>query len=130
MPLVRAFVAALLVLSAVSCGWLADPSRTCTEQATDYGPGFSVAGAFATTAGRVRSLYPTANQLIPEGVEPDGETVILCYLDGELPKGPPPIGGGEIEPNFDRAVVAVVNETATPLLMGYRDDIAVRDPSE
>lgn len=127
---VKALVSWLLAISVAGCGWLADPAGTCAEQAADYGRDFTVAGAFATTAGRIRSLYPAARQMIPDEQEPDGETVILCYLDGELPKGPPPIGGGEIQPSFDRAVVAVVNETGTPLVMGYRVDIAVTDPND
>ena len=122
----RGVVLAVLAVAVVGCGWLVDPGRTCAEQAADYGPDFSVAGAFTTTVGRIRTLYPTAGQQIPE----TGETVVLCYLDGELPKGPPPDDGGEIPPSFDRAVVAVVNETAIPLVLGYQDDIPVTDPTE
>lgn len=55
----KALVSWLLTISVAGCGWLTDPTRTCTEQAADYGPDFSVAGAFATTTGRIRSLYPT-----------------------------------------------------------------------
>jgi hypothetical protein len=75
-------------------------------------------------------LFPTAGPQIPEEEEPDAETVILCYLDGELPKGPPPNDGGEIPPSYDRAVVAVVSETAVSLVLGYQDDISVIDPNE
>jgi hypothetical protein len=116
----------LLAIVVVGCGGLVDPASTCAEQAADYGPGFSVAGAFATSAGRIRSLYPTAGEQLPE----TGETIVLCYLDGELPNGPPPDDGGAIPPSFDRAVVAVVNGTAVPLVLGYQNDIPVADPTE
>jgi len=120
---------AILAVSVAGCGWLADPPRTCVQQAAEYGPDFSVAGAFATTASRVRSLYPTASEVLPETDGADGETVVLCYLDGELPKGPPP-AGDEIPPSYDRVVVAVLNEMGTPLVMGYQVDIQVTDPNE
>lgn len=108
---------AFLTVAMVGCGGLVDPGRTCAEQAADYGPDFSVAGAFATTAGRIRTLYPTAGQQIPD-------------IDGGLPKGPPPDNERKIAPSFDRAVVAVVNETAIPLVLGCQDDIPVTDPTE
>lgn len=122
---IRVVILPLLAVALAGCGWLVDPASACAEQAADYGPNFSVAGAFATSAGRIRTLYPTAGEQIPE----TGETIVLCYLDGELPKGPPP-DGGAIPPSFDRAVVAVVNETAVPLVLGYQNDIPVADPTE
>jgi hypothetical protein len=116
------------LIARLSFDWSDDPGQTCAEQAADYGPDFTVAGAFATTAGRIRALYPTAAEQIPEAGQPDGEAVVLCYLDGELPKGPPPDDGGEVPPTFDRAVVAVVNEISVPLVLG-QDDIPVTDPT-
>jgi hypothetical protein len=120
-----AFVA-LLAVVLTACGWRVDPVTTCTDQAADYGPSFSVAGAFAASAGRIRQLYPAAGEQVPE----TAGTVILCYLDGPLSKGPPPENGGAIPPSFDRAVVAVINDAGVPLVLGYQADIPVADPTE
>ncbi|MGI8828279.1 MAG: hypothetical protein ACR2I5_00715 [Candidatus Limnocylindria bacterium] len=121
---------ALLAVLVAGCNWLVDPARTCSDQAVDYGSGVEVSGAFVTTAARVRSLYPNAAQMIPEAEEPDHALIVLCYLDGALPKGPPPTEDGQPPPSFDRAVIAVVGETGIPLTMGYQEHIRVADPNE
>lgn len=122
-------LAPLTVLLLASCGLLSDPAGTCANAAAEYGADFEVAGAFATTAERVTAIYPDAPQQIAASGAADDEGVTLCYLDGELPKGPPPDDGGVIPRSFDRAVVAVIRDVSVPLVLGYAEDVPVADPS-
>jgi hypothetical protein len=100
-------------------------AQTCKGVATDsYGPDAKVAGAFRTTVGEIRSLVPMTGSTGPLGTTPSTEEATLCYVDGAVPKAPPP-GGGE---PFDRAVLAVVAGRAELIMAGYRDQVPVRVP--
>jgi hypothetical protein len=95
----------------------------CAEAARDYNG--KVAGAFATTVGRVRRTAPDA-ELFPQ-VE-DGVPATLCYIDADIAKGPPPGPEGQIREPFDRVVLALVDNQVEVVLAGYRADVPVVDP--
>lgn len=88
-----------------------------------------VAGSFVTTVGSIRAL----DQLHIEpqrwpGI-PDSHPAVLCYIDGQIPKGPPPPISGTIPPSFDRAVIAVVDGQSDLIMAGYRDNLPVVAPA-
>ena len=91
------------------------------------GPDFRVAGSFATTVARVRGLLPAESQMIPLGI-PGETSASLCYLDGPVSHGPPPVNG-VVQPSFDRAAVVVVGDAAYLVAAGYQDRLALRDPN-
>ena len=89
-----------------------------------------VAGSFVTTVGAIRRLDE------PQRVEPqrwpglpDSHPAVLCYIDGQIPKGPPPPVSGTILPSFDRAVIAVVDGQSDLIMAGYRDNLPVVAPA-
>lgn len=95
-----------------------------------YANGKELVGAFATTVGEVRAtIQGGSGGPIPPEV-PDSEFAVLCYFDGEIPKGPPPDPSGTPQPSFDRIIVAVVGGDSTMIVAGYRDRLAVVDPSQ
>jgi copper(I)-binding protein len=89
-----------------------------------------VAGSFVTTVGAIRRL-DEPQQIEPQrwpGL-PDSHPAVLCYIDGQIPKGPPPPISGTIPPSFDRAVIAVVDGQSDLIMAGYRDNLPVVAPA-
>jgi hypothetical protein len=103
----------------------ADP---CAASAAAYNG--VVAGSFVTTAGAIRRLEPL--HIEPElftGL-PDSHPAMLCYIDGQIPKAPPPpLTSGTIPPSFDRAVIAVIDGQSDFIIAGYRDNLPVVAPA-
>lgn len=117
------FILALLLAS--SCDLLGvrvSADQACAEQAREFGPTFSVAGAFDTRVQALREMQPldVEPELWPRSA--GDSPAIVCFLDGPVPKAPP---GGE---QFDRAVVGVVDDDAVLLVAGYQDAIPIRSP--
>ncbi len=100
----------------------------CAAAAADYDG--VVAGSFITTVGAIRSL-DEPQRLEPQRWPdlPDGHPAALCYIDGQIPKGPPPPISGTIPPSFDRAVIAVVDGQSDLIMAGYRDNLPVVAPA-
>jgi hypothetical protein len=116
----------LVLLVATSCDLAAfGPSaeRVCAQQATEFGPNFTVAAAFNSRVEAVRAMRdPTVIEpdLWPD--TPDDSPAIVCFLDGPVPKAPP---GGE---QFNRAVVGIANDEAILVIAGYQDSLPVQEP--
>ena len=116
----------LVILFATACNVLVvplTPEQACEEQAQDFGPTFTVAGAFDTSVQAlrdVRNRVEAEPELWPN--VPNDTPAIVCFLDGPVPKAPP---GGE---QFDRAVIGVVGDEAVLLVAGYQDSIRVTRP--
>jgi hypothetical protein len=53
---------------------------------------------------------------------------ILCYIDGQIPKGPPPPLSGTVPPSFDRAVIVVIDGQPDLIMAGYHDRVPVVAP--
>jgi hypothetical protein len=69
---------------------------------------------------------PVEPQRWPEA--PAAYPAVLCYINGEIKKGPPPGPNGEIRAPFDRVVIAVVDGESTIIMAGYRDRLPVQAP--
>jgi len=118
-----------VTLGPVACGATvatprtsSDAQKVCSEEATAFGPAFSVVGAFDTTVGSIRSIGARdANPTLWRS-EPAEYEVVLCYLDGPVAKSPP--GGVP----FDRWVVGVANGDAEFIMAGYRTSLSVKAP--
>ena len=115
----------LTLLLASSCDVLGvrlSADRVCAEQAKEFGPAFTVAGAFDTRVDALRDMQPLVAEPELWPRSPGDRPAIICFLDGPVPKAPP---GGE---QFDRAVVGVVDDDAELLLAGYQDTIPIESP--
>jgi hypothetical protein len=114
----------VLVVSGCSLRAGATAEATCMETASSIGSDFTVAGAFSTTVGEIRSLIPGNPQppLWPDLAS--NENAILCYLNGPIAKSPPGPNG---QP-YDRAAIAVFEDRETLVLAGYHDQLAVTAP--
>jgi len=118
-----------LTLGAVGCGAVAATPRTsfnaqkvCSQEVTDFGSAFLVAGAFDTTVGSIRSIGARGPNPTLWPSEPAEYKAVLCYLDGPIAKSPP--GGAP----FDRAVVGVAAGDAEFIMAGYRKSLPVKAP--
>jgi len=120
-------MAIVLAMVAAACSILGVASRPCLDAAEEWGPDFRVAASFATTVGRVRAEIPTSTGIIP-AAESDTTSAFICYLDGEFPKGPPPVNG-VIQTSYDRGIVVVVGEFQALVTAGYRRNVPIRDPN-
>ena len=99
----------------------------CGAAAAQWGSGITIVGVFASTAGRIREAVSSSGGVIPQPVSDDAPAV-LCYLDGEFPKAPPP-DGPVVHPNYDRAMVVVVGDFVGVLQLGYKATLEIRDPN-
>jgi hypothetical protein len=125
-----AFVATVIgAFVAIACGSVpatprtsSDAQKVCSQEATDFGPAFMVAGAFDTTVGSIRSIGARGpNPALWPGAPAESKAV-LCYLDGPVAKSP--LFGAP----FDRAVVGVAAGDAEFILAGYRKNLPVTAP--
>ncbi len=119
----------LATLALAACeilGLPTSPSQACGGAARDYSG--TVVGSFNTTVGAIRALEPLrADPLRWPNLAAD-HPAILCYIDAQIAKGPPPGPNGEIRDPFDRAVVGIVDGKSELVMAGYRDRLPVRAP--
>lgn len=55
---------------------------------------------------------------------PEETPAAACYLDGPVPKGPPPAMDGTVQPSFDRRLVIATEGAASFMVSaGYRDNL-------
>jgi hypothetical protein len=55
---------------------------------------------------------------------PEDTPAAACYLDGPVPKGPPPAMDGTVQPSFDRRLVIATEGAASFMVSaGYRDNM-------
>ena len=101
----------------------ADP---CAASAAAYNG--HVAGLFVTTVGAIRAVPMLSIQSDRWPGLPDSHPAVLCYIDGQIPKGPPPQPLGTVPPSFDRAVIAVIDGQPDLIMAGYRDNLPVVAP--
>jgi hypothetical protein len=125
------FLASLISLSLVlsACAVIDGPrADPCRDAARQWGDGFTVAGSFASTAAQVKKSIPAALPYFASSARPD-DPVNLCFIDGDFPSAPRPIGS-EVPRNYDRAVVIVVNGKADAVEFGYRERVPIVNPNE
>ena len=104
----------------------AAPADPCAASAVDYNG--HVAGSFVTTIGAIRAVSMLE---IQPGRWPglaDSHSAVLCYIEGQIPKGPPPRPSESIPPSFDRAVIVVIDGQAELVMAGYRDQVPIVAP--
>jgi hypothetical protein len=139
----------LLVVALAGCG--SDRASTVSSTATAGGSahaacetsagdwGGTVVGAFPLTVAEVRTYMdaPQGAGEVPaaprpgayeypagwDGLEEDTPAA-ACYLDGPVPKGPPPAMDGTIQPSFDRRLVIVAEGVKSFMVSaGYMDNM-------
>ena len=59
---------------------------------------------------------------------PATDPTVLCYVDAEIPKAPPPGQNGEARPNFNRVVIGVIDGAGIMFMAGYRDRLPIEAP--
>ena len=117
------------IVAACSVGGVASvnaevPASCLTTAHDDNG---TVAAAFESTVGAIRQLPAIANNPQLAGYAGD-EDATVCYIDGDIPKGPPPPPSGTIPPSFNRAVLVVVGDQTYTVTLGYSENIPIRAP--
>ena len=75
---------------------LTDPA-SCLDAASDYNG--TVAAAFRSSVGAIRRLPAVASNPQLAGYA-DTDVATVCYIDGHIPKRPPPRSSGTIPPSF------------------------------
>lgn len=85
-----------------------------------------VAAFFTATVGAIKRLPAVDDSPQLTGYA-DEQVATVCYVDGNVPKAPPP-RGGSIAPSYDRAVMVVVGDTAMQVTLGYKTDIPTTAP--
>jgi hypothetical protein len=86
-----------------------------------------VSAAFTSTVSAIQKLPAVANNPQLDGYSSD-QAATVCYIDGQIPKGPPPGTSGTIPPSFDRAVVVVVGQDTIFISAGYSQDLPIQAP--
>ena len=85
------------------------PADVCAGVALEIGSDHHVAGSFATTVGAIRGLQKLPVSPVPWPSISADHAAVLCYIDGPIPKGPPPLANGGVPPSFDRGIYAVID---------------------
>jgi hypothetical protein len=98
---------------------------SCVAAANDTNG--TVAASFRSTIGAIRQLPAVADnpQLASYA---DSAAATVCYVDGQIPKGPPLPASGTIPPSFDRTVLVVVGGQTYVISAGYSQDMPIHEP--
>ena len=86
-----------------------------------------MAAWFPSTIGAIRALPAVSGNPQLARYSAD-QSATVCYIDGQIPKDPPPPMSGTIPPSFDRAVVVVVDQNAIFVSAGYRQNLPIESP--
>jgi hypothetical protein len=119
----------LLLISACARMGAQDSARAqCERVASRFGEESTVSGAFETDVGALRSIQPleAEPELFPEAA--DGQSAVLCYLDGPIGKGPPLGPNGEVRDPYDRSLVGIVGDTDQLIRSGYQASLPISPP--
>ena|SRR5436309_4080755 len=87
-----------------------------------------VAGSFVTTIGAIHAMALIAHDPNLRPGLADDRAAVLCHIDGQIAKAPPPPAVGTTPPSFDRAVVVVIDGQADLIAAGYRDNVPLVAP--
>jgi hypothetical protein len=109
----------------VSSSATAAPPDACTQVATDDQG--NVVAFFSAPLDAIKRL-PAVNSNPQLAGFPDDASAIVCYVDGDVPKGPPPRPSGSIPPSFDRDVLVVVGDSAFQVAPGYKAALPIESP--
>jgi hypothetical protein len=124
---------ALLLVSVVlsSCGepetkatGIVAPAACVAMAQDDRG---TVVAAFLSTVGAIRRLPAVRDNPQLSRYDSD-QPATVCYIDGDIPKGPPPGPSGTIPPSFDRAVLVIVDQDSIFVAAGYRENLPIQAP--
>lgn len=121
--------AALLALREIPQfrGGAGDAPVACVTMALeDHG---SVTAFFASTVGAIRAV-PAARNDEQLATYPSDGAASICYIDGQIPKGPPipPDPSATVPPSFDRAVLVVIGQDTFMVAAGYRQNLPIKAP--
>jgi hypothetical protein len=123
-----ALILPVVLVAAVGGAFMAMRSTTptaCSAVAQDdHG---TVSAAFTSTIGAIQKLPAVAGNSQLNGYSSD-QSATVCYIDGQIPKGPPPGTSGTIPPSFDRAVVVVVGQDTIFVSAGYSQNLPIQAP--
>jgi hypothetical protein len=113
-----------LAAFASGCTATAGAPAACLTYANDvYG---TVAATFPSTVAAIRRLPAVADNPQLAGYA-EGEEATVCYIDGQVPKGPPPVEGTP-RPPFDRAVLVAVGDETYVVSAGYSESLPIQAP--
>ena len=101
------------------------PPAACLSAAHDDNG--VVAASFRSTVGALRQM-PAVDHLAALATYPINEEATVCYVDGQIPRGPLPPPSGTIPPSFDRAVYVVIRGQAYFVSAGYRQYLPIQSP--
>lgn len=116
---------ALALVAGCAKGTAGQPPAPCATAAQDYQG--TVTAFFASTVGAIRRLPAVDNNPQLAAYADDREATI-CYVDGQISKGPFPPMTGTAPPSFDRAVIVVVDQNAILVEAGYQANIPIQSP--
>lgn len=128
-PGIRLLALPLVSVVLVACGILGLPTsatETCARSTSDYAG--TVVGAFNTTVRAIRALEPLPAVPARWPNLAADHPAVLCYIDAQIAKGPPPGPNGEVRDPFDRVVIGVVDAKGELVMAGYRDYLPVIAP--
>jgi hypothetical protein len=107
----------------------ATPSQAvdpCSASAVAYSG--RVIASFVTTIGAIRAMPLNAHHSDLWPGLPGDSAAVLCYIDGEIAKGPPDMVPGTGRPTFDRAAIVVVDGRSDLIAAGYRENLSAVAP--
>jgi hypothetical protein len=98
----------------------------CISAASPYGG--TVTGSYPTTLGALRRLASLGLEVDPWVGESDASPAVLCYVDGEFPKGAPTTSSVDTSGFSNRAVIVILNGRAELIAVGNAAAIPIAAP--